>query len=431
MNSLQLTPLPHPVRRTVHLPGCIGYTIRALNIAMLTKGTVKIVNPLKSDDTYAMLTALKELGITIEEEADTFVIHGDIDQVENKEYTIDIRKSGRSCRTLLATLCVIPGTKMLTCEESFKKRPIGDLVDGLRQLGAEITYLEQEGHLPVKITSGHLHPGIVRMKGNMSSQYFSAIMMIAPRVGEIAIEVIGYQSSKPFIDMTIEIMKTFGVSVENKQYKSYEIAGQQIYNNPQMYIVEPETTSASYFLAIAAVTNSTIRILNLGPDSKQGDVRFVDILQKMGCAARINKQERWIEVEGTDQLRGITVSMNDTPDLVPTLAVVAAFAKGTTKITDIGHVRLKETDRISAPKKELEKMGIHAVETHDSLTIDEGQPHGATIHTYGDHRMAMAFAVAGAKIPGIEIQHPDVVNKSFPNFWEKLEEIGIKVERTN
>jgi 3-phosphoshikimate 1-carboxyvinyltransferase len=428
MKQVILSPLKNPITTEILLPGCIGYTIRALNIGAMTKGVVTIKNPLKSDDTYKMVDALKTLGIAVEETENSFIVKGDVSDIKETQFTIDIGLSGRTARSILALLCIVPGEKIVTCSEPFKKRPIGELVDGLRQLGAKITYKEKEGYLPIKITSSKLKPGTISIKGANSSQYFSAIMMIAPLVGEITINVIGEQSSKPFIDMTLAIMKNFAITVNNNNYRQYKISRGQQYKNPETYYVEPEATSASYFFAIAAITNSTMKILHLNPNSAQGDIRFADILEKMGCQVKKNNDENWIEVTGTEHLQGIAVDLNDTPDIVPTLAIVGAFAKGKTTMTNIEHVRLKETDRIQSPAIELQKMAIKTDVTKDSLTIHGGHPKSATIETYHDHRMAMAFAVAGCKIEGIRINNPEVVSKSFPEFWEKLIEIGIGVK---
>jgi 3-phosphoshikimate 1-carboxyvinyltransferase len=426
MNKLQIVPLKEPITADVNLPGSLSYTIRAMALAAMTKGTVKIINPLKSDDTYAMLAALQTLGIKNEEEEDAFIIYGDVSDVKENDYTINIRLSGRTARMLLAILCIVPGTKILTCEEGFKKRPMKDLVEGLRQLGANIIYLDHEGHLPVKITSNKLTPGIVQMKGNMSSQYFSAIMMIAPLVGEITISVIGEQASKPFIDITIEAMEKFGAIVINENYHSYRIPFIQKYKSTEYY-VEADATAASYFWGIAAVTKSKVTVKNVSTESKQGDVKFVEILEKMGCTVTANDSH--ISVQGNEILNGISVNMNHLPDVVPTLAVIAAFAKGETHITGLDHLKGKESDRIEAPKTELAKMGIIASSTNNTLTVKGGLPKGAEIDTYGDHRIAMAFAVAGAKINGVIINKPDVVSKSFPDFWDTLEEVGIKTKK--
>lgn len=425
MNKLQLVPLEEPVTAEVALPGSLSYTIRALALAAMTKGIVHINHPLKSDDTYAMLASLQTLGIKCEEEEDAFVVFGDLSDVIDQEYTINIRLSGRAARTLLGILCIVPGTKTLTCSDPFKKRPMKDLVEGLRQLGAKIEYLEDDGHLPVKITSSKLQTGHVSMEGTMSSQYFSTLMMIAPMIGEVSIDVLGEQASKPFIDITIEAMQRFGITVFNNNYQSYKIPAGQTYT-AKTYTVEADATAASYFWGIAAVTGSTITVKNVSPESKQGDVKFVEILEKMGCT--ITADESGITVQGNEPLVGVTVDMNHLPDVVPTLAVVASFAKGTTTITGLGHLKGKESDRIEAPKEELTKLGVTISSTENSLTIQESTPGSAEVQTHGDHRIAMSLAIVGAKIPGLVIHNPEVVSKSFPEFWGTIEELGIKTK---
>ena len=428
MKTIKIYPLPKPIQAEVTIPGSLSYTIRALNLAAMTQESVKIINPVKSDDSYAMVKILQTLGIDVEEGENYFQVNGSISDVVDKEYILDVNISGRTARTVLALLTVTPGTKVLICKEEFKNRPIADLVDGLRQLGASIEYLEQEGHLPVRIISDKLHSGIIKMKGNISSQYFSAIIMIAPLIGDVTIEVLGKQASKPFIDVTIDTMHDFGVEVVNENYQRYHIKTPQHYKSPGEYTVEVDAIAASYFWAIAALTQSKIKVLHLSPDSKQGDVHFADLLEQMGCKVKKNSKDCWIEVEGILLLNSIIVDMNHMPDTVPTLAVVAAFAKGITYITGLEHLKVKESDRLEAPKNELRKMEIQTKATTDSLDIEGGSPYGAVIDTYGDHRIAMAFAVAGSRIPGIEIQNPNVVNKSFPNFWKTLQKIGIQLE---
>lgn len=434
MDRIEIIPLKKPLDASINLPGCLSYTIRAMALAAMTPSSngaslrgVKIVNPSKSDDTYAMFNAFKTLGIRLEEGVDFFVIEGNLQDVKEADYEVNSGISGRSARTLLAMLCLVPGTKILTCAEGFKKRPVGDLVDGLSQLGARIEYLENEGYLPVKIISSKLNSGKIKLKGEISSQFVSAILMIAPLVGDIEIEAEGKQASKPFVDMTIESMGSFGVRVRNDSYQKYYVGGGQAYSK-DIYIVEPDAISASYFWSIAALTQSRIKILNLSSKSRQGDVRYADILGKMGCIVR--EDSEGIEVGGTGVLRGVNVDMSNMPDTVQTLAVTAGFAEGKTVIEGIRNLKFKETDRIEAPRRELEKMEVKAESTTDSLTIIGGNAHGAVIDTYGDHRMAMAFAVAGTRIPGVIINDPDVVSKSFPGFWKKLEEIGVGIERS-
>lgn len=420
MKTIRIDPLLKPIQKKIILPGSLSISIRALIIASLIKGKVKLVNPLKSDDTYALVKALKVLGVDIKGGRNHFNVLGSIEDVKEKDYELNINLSGRSARMLLGLLCIVPGRKILTCAKEFKKRPIKDLVDALNSLGADIRYLEKKGHLPLQINSSTLYPGKVKMNGRISSQYFSTIMLIAPMVGSIEIDVLGTQVSKSFIDITINIMKKFGVEVLNKRYKQYVVENGQHYQNPGPLLIEPDATSASYFFAIAALTKSSIRILHLSPNSAQGDVRFVDILEKMGCVVIKNNEKKWIEVKGTDTLKAIEENMIDNPDIVQTLAIVAAFAKGKTRLRGIEHLKLKETDRITAVKKELSKMGIKVSASKDSLTIIGGNPKGVSIETYGDHRMAMAFAVVGTKIKNMVIKNPEVVSKSFPSFWKEL-----------
>ena len=425
MSTVTIIPVPKPITASVTIPGSLSYTIRALNLAAMTDGTVTIHNPLYSDDTDAMMNALETLGITVSRNEDTVLVEGSIKDVQHKEYLIDINISGRTARSLLGLLCIAPGTKTVTCQPGFKKRPIGELVLGLRQLGAHIEYLEKEGFLPVKIYQKELKPGTVTMKGSISSQFFSSIMMIAPLIGEISIIVKGNQTSKSFIDVTIETMKAFGVDVTNNNYQKYLIPGGQKYTASE-FIVEADAIAAGYFWGIAAVTGSTITVQNLPPTSKQGDVGFAEILHKMGCT--VEKTTNTITVTGPQKLTPITANMNTMPDSAQTLAVLAAFADGTTTIEGLDNLRIKETDRIKAPETELKKMNIQTSSTHDSFTVTGGKPTGASIETYGDHRMAMSFAIAGTAIPGVTILESEVVSKSFPLFWDVLKKLGISIQ---
>ncbi len=425
MKSVTIIPLSHPITAAVAIPGSLSYTIRALNLAAMTEGSVTIHNPLFSDDTEAMMDALETLGIGLTRSSEKVVVEGSVNDVLESDYTIDINLSGRTARSLLGLLCIVRGTKTVICKPGFKKRPVGELVNGLRQLGAQIEYLEKEGYLPLKILSENLTPGIITMKGSISSQFFSSIMMIAPFIGEVTIQIEGDQTSKPFIDVTIETMQQFGVSVKNSLYRTYTVAADQKYTATD-FIVEADAIAAGYFWGIAALTGSTINVLNLPSQSRQGDIAFADVLEKMGCT--VEKKLDSIVVSGPQKLHGITVDMNSMPDSAQTLAVIAAFAKGTTTITGLDNLRIKETDRIKAPETELKKMGVQTSSSHDTLTIEGGTPHGAVIETYGDHRMAMSFAITGTKIPGVSILDAAVVSKSFPTFWEVLRTLGISLQ---
>ncbi|MBI5456898.1 3-phosphoshikimate 1-carboxyvinyltransferase [Candidatus Kaiserbacteria bacterium] len=425
MANIQIQPLLKPVDASVEIPGSKSYTNRALLMATMCKAPVRILRPLISDDTKAMMRCLKALGIKISEKSDEIHVEGNIGDIKDGAYELDADLSGTTIRFLLALLCVVPGIKTLKGKEGLNKRPIGDLVDGLRQCGAKIEYLEKEGFPPLRISSSTLNPGTIRMKGDVSSQFFSAILMIAPMIGEITIEVEGEQISKPYIAMTIDTMSRFGVPVANYEYKSYHIFGSQVYQASE-YTVEGDASSASYFAAIAALTRSTITVMNVNPQSAQADIRFFELLADMGNEVTYEKDA--ITVHGTG-VKPMEVSMEDCPDQAQTMAVLAAFADGVTKISGVRSLRVKETERVKAVEKELEKMGIRTESTEDTLTIYGGDPKPAAIDTYGDHRMAMAFAVAGAKLDGMVINDPGVVSKTFPLFWDKLESIGIKLDR--
>lgn len=427
MKAISIQPLEKPIKSELTIPGSKSYTNRSLLLAALTKGTVNIVNPLISDDTKALIGCLKNLGIKVSESSKYITVEGDIYSIKDRTYRLNAYLSGTTIRFMLALSTIIPGVKTLFGKERLNKRPIGDLVDGLRQLSAKIDYLKKEGCPPIKVLSSKLNPGTIKIKGSISSQYISAILMIAPLIGEVTIEIIGNQISKPYIDMTIDTMKQFGVAVSNENYRRYKVLSGQTYEISE-YIVEGDYSSASYFFAIAVLTKSTITVKNLNPESAQADIRLLKILEKMGGKIIYGKNQITVVGKG---IKPLSVNMEDCPDQIQTLAVLAAFAKGNTKISGVQSLRVKETNRILALKKELKKMRISVTSTKTTLTIHGGSPNAASIETYGDHRMAMSFAIAGTKMPGMKIIDPDVVNKTFPSFWEKLKTLrgGITEEK--
>lgn len=423
MKTYELTPLSKPLVQSISVPGSKSYTNRALILAALTKGTVTIKIPLFSDDTKAMISCLQSLGIAIEIKDDEIIVSGDISRIKDQEFTLNAHLSGTTIRFITALSCLIPGIKLITGEEGLNKRPIEPLIDSLKQLGAEITYQENDGYPPINISSSNLKGGITEIRGDVSSQYLSALLMIAPVIGDITIHVTGEQISKPYIDMTIASMKNFGVSVINNNYQQYKIVEQQY--KAHEYVVEGDYSSAGYFFAIAALTKSTITVENLHPDSVQADKELLTILKDMGNQVAFS--DNTVTIIG-NQIKPVTVSMQSYPDQAQTLAVLAAFANGRTEIRGIKSLRIKETERIKALESELGKMGIKTESTEDSLVIYGGNPKPAVIETYGDHRMAMAFAIAGSKLPEMKINNPDVVTKTFPSFWEKVEKVGIGVK---
>lgn len=426
MKILEIKPLRKKIIAQVKIPASKSYTNRALFIAALTEGKTRIINPLISEDTKAMISCLKEIGVKILEKENLIEVSSRVNLKADEIYDLDVNFSGTTMRFLLSLCAVTPGTKILYGKEGLNKRPVADLVDGLTQLGAQIVYLDKKGYPPIKILPSEIKQKTVEIKGSLSSQYISSLLMIGPILGGLKIEVSGKQISKPYIDMTIDIMKKFGVEVSNKQYRKYDIASGQRYI-PKIYHVEGDLSSACYFLALAALTKSTITVKNINTKSKQADIKFVNILKKMGNKITFGKEKITVNGKG---VRSLNVDMEDCPDQVQTLAVLAAFAKGVTRISGISSLRIKETDRVSALRAQLKKMAIKTTATKNVLTIEGGNPQAAEIATYGDHRMVMSFALTGAKIPGMLISDPDCVNKTFPEFWKKLNSAGVKTKIT-
>lgn len=425
MKQIKLFPLKQQVTKTIEIPGSKSYTNRALLMAALTENPVSIKNPLKSDDTIAMVICLKTLGIEVIETEKEILVKGSYKDVKDCEYNLNADLAATAIRFLLPLLCIVPGSKTLQGKEGLNKRPIGELVNGLRQLEATIEYGEKEGYPPLKITSSKLESNTVHMKGDVSSQFFSALFMISPIIGGLKLTVDGVQISKPYIDMTIDTMKKFGIDVINDNYETYTIEKKQSYDCHE-YTVEGDFSSAGYFIAIAALTKSTLTLKNLNPDSLQADKEMLSVVEKMG--SKITSGNNKITIVGNGVVP-IAVDMIDFPDQAQTVATLAAFADGKTVLKGLQSLHVKETDRLKASETELNKMEIKTESTFDTLTIFGEKPKPATIDTYGDQRTAMSFAVAGAKIDGLIINDPDVVNKTFPEFWNKLEELGIKIER--
>jgi 3-phosphoshikimate 1-carboxyvinyltransferase/3-dehydroquinate synthase len=396
----------HPIR----IPGSKSYTNRALILAALTKGPVHLKAPLYSDDTEAMIDCLRSLGLKVETKPDEIIVYDDISCIKEQTHHLFARDSGTTYRFMLALLCIVPGTKILKGSRRLIERPIQELIDALRHLGAHIEPHE-EG---LKIGSRCLLGSSVTLKGDRSSQFCSALLMIAPLLPEgLTIYHATPQISKPYIDMTIHCMRRWGITIEEKVH--YHINPQSYHC--QEYLIEGDYSSAAYFFAIAAIRKIQLTIANLNPNSLQADRKFLSLLEKMGN--EIIYGENQVTVQGKG-LKPLEIDMEDCPDQVMTIAVLGAFANGTTTITGIRSLRLKESERVIALKNELSKMGIQTDETENSLTIYGGAPKAAVIDTYNDHRIAMSFAVAKMHLSDIDIRHQEVVKKTFPTFWETL-----------
>jgi 3-phosphoshikimate 1-carboxyvinyltransferase len=402
------------VHATLTLPGSKSYTHRALVAASLADGESLLTNALDAEDTRLTAQALERLGAQIDWREDGVRVQGAGGRWQPVFGPIYLGNSGTSMRFLTALAALGQGEYRLTGSPRLCERPQGELLEALAQLGVK-AHAERGDGCPPVLVHGGLQGGKARLSGSISSQYLSALLFIAPLApqgGEI--EITGDLVSRPYVDLTLEVLGDFGISYYRQGYRYFHLPGEQRYL-PQDYAIEADASSASYFWAAAALTGGRVTITNLSFDSCQGDVGFVKVLERLGC--RISSGKEGLTVEG-GPLQGVEVDMAAMPDLVPTLAVLAAFAQGDTVITGVAHLRHKESDRLATVATELGKMEITARETADGLVITGGQPRGAMIDTYQDHRLAMSFAVAGLKAPGTVIRDPDCVAKSFPEFWD-------------
>ncbi|MDI6761951.1 MAG: 3-phosphoshikimate 1-carboxyvinyltransferase [Thermodesulfobacteriota bacterium] len=411
---IQIRPLAD-LDATVTIPGSKSFTHRALIVSALGEGESVLIHALRSEDTEYTVQALKRLGIQIFLEGDRLHVLGEGGRLKQEEGEIFIGNSGTSMRFLTALVALKKGTTLLDGNERMRKRPMADLLEGLRALGVKAYFREGNDCPPVMIESQGLLGGKATIRGEESSQFLSGLLMVAPYAQEdVTLEVTGHLASRPYVDITCEVMRDFGVRVHRDGNRFFSVKAGQRYH-PRRYFVEGDASHASYFFSAAAVTRGKVRVKNFRPDSIQGDSGFLNILERMGC--EVLRGDEWAEVHGKE-LKGIEVDMNEMPDLVPTLAVTSAFACGKTLIKNIGHLRLKESDRIGVLARELSRIGIQVEEGEDWLKIEGGRGHGAEIDPHNDHRIAMSFAIAGLVIPGIRIKEPQCVKKSFPDFWE-------------
>jgi 3-phosphoshikimate 1-carboxyvinyltransferase len=405
---------------SVTLPGSKSYTHRMLIAAALAKGTSKLKDGLDSEDIDHTRTALSCMGISINGTPDCLVVSGGAGRMSPYSPEIHLGNSGTSMRLLTAVAALGQGPYVLTGTGRMQERPIDDLVLGLTQLGVHATCLKGNGCPPVEIRGNHPEGGSVDLKCGTSSQFLSAVLLISPYLKNGSdIHVVEGPVSKPYIDITVDVMNRFGVSVEREAYHRFRVKGEQCYRAVDIS-VPPDASQAGYFWAAGAITGAAVTVRGIGRESLQGDAGFTKVLADMGC--RVALTDDGLTVKGGG-LRGISVDMGNMPDLVPTLAVVAAFAHGATQITNISHLRAKESDRIRTTATELKKMGIRVEEAPSALTVWGGPAVGADIDTYDDHRIAMSFAVAGLRVPGVRIKDEHCVSKSFPKFWEVFESL--------
>jgi 3-phosphoshikimate 1-carboxyvinyltransferase len=422
MDALEIQPIEGPLNADVTVPGSKSITNRALLVAALAEGESSLTGALFSEDTDHMADALRALGIHVDANPgrSSFAIRGAGGRIPALRADLYAGNSGTAARFLTAAVGLGQGTYTLDGTPRMRERPIQDLLDGLRSLGVNAYSKEGNGCPPVVVEASGIRGGPTVMPGSRSSQYFTALLLAAPYAEkDVDIRVEGDLVSKPYIDITISVMRAFGVEVRNDGYARFVVGAGQRYR-AQDYLIEPDASNASYFLAAAALCGGRVRVHGLSPASAQGDARFADVLERMGC--EVHKDADGIEVVGPERLTGIDVDMNAMPDMVLTLAPIAPFASGPVAIRNVANLRIKETDRISALATELQKLGVRVEAREDGLTVHPTDRLGSgELDTYDDHRMAMGLSLIGLAAPGIVIRNPECVAKTFPGFFEHLE----------
>ncbi len=429
MNFLDLPPLRGACGR-VRLPGSKSISNRVLLLAALAEGETEIRDLLASDDVDRMLDALRQLGVEWRREGEHYFVTGAGGAFPVKAAELFLGNAGTAFRPLTAALALSGGEYRLFGVARMHERPIGDLVEALRQIGADIAYTAVEGYPPLRIGPATIRSGgVVRVRGDVSSQYLTALLMALPLTGvETVIEVVGELISKPYIAITLESMARFGIVVERDGWSRFVVPGNTRYRSPGVVFVEGDASSASYFLAAGAIGGGPVRVEGVGRDSIQGDVRFAEALAQLG--ARIEIGENWIEARApaSGRLRAFDLDLNHIPDAAMTLAVAALFADGPSVLRNIASWRVKETDRIAAMATELRKVGAEVEEGVDRLRIvPPAQLRSAVIDTYDDHRMAMCFSLVSLGGQSVRINDPACVNKTFPGYFAVFSEVADPV----
>lgn len=421
MEQLTLQPVSS-VTGEVNVPGSKSLSNRALLLAALASGETTLTNLLDSDDIRHMLKALSQLGVSyaLSDDKTRCTVQGLGGAFAHEApLSLFLGNAGTAMRPLCAALAASGVNLELTGEPRMEERPIGDLVDSLRQAGADITYLKNDGYPPLQIKGSALNGGEIEVDGSVSSQFLTALLMAAPLFTQDShINIKGELVSKPYIDITLDTMARFGITVENHDYASFVVRGNQTYQSPGQFMVEGDASSASYFLAAGAIKGGTVKVTGIGKNSIQGDIRFAEVLEAMGAA--VNWQDEYIEVTGAP-LKGVDMDMNHIPDAAMTIATTALFAQGPTVIRNIYNWRVKETDRLYAMATELRKLGA---------TVDEGEDYihvtpparltHAAIDTYNDHRIAMCFSLVALSDTPVTINDPGCTAKTFPDYFARF-----------
>jgi 3-phosphoshikimate 1-carboxyvinyltransferase len=419
-DPLPIEPLTVPLDAVVRVPGSKSITNRALVCAALAEGTSELLGALEADDTLAMVGGLRALGIEIESDwaDERLVVHGCGGRPASDLALVDARLSGTTARFLVPVAALGSGTTRVDGGLGLRARPMGPVADAVRALGGRARDVGEPGHLPVEVHDGPIAGGRVELPGDASSQFLSGLLLAGPgmRTG-LTVHLTTDLVSRPYVDMTCAVMAAFGVEVEHPDDRTWVV--QPGAYRATTYAIEPDASAASYPFAAAAICGGTVTVDGLGSASLQGDLELVSHLAAMGAV--VERTPDRTTVRGDGPLIGIEADLSQLSDVAQTLAVTAAFATSTTRVTGIGFIREKETDRVGNVVAELRRAGIEAIEEPDGYTIEPGPVRPATIETYGDHRMAMAFALLGLRAPGIRIVDPGCVAKTFPGYWALLD----------
>lgn len=413
-----IEPCLHPIHATVHVPGSKSITNRALICAALARGESVLRGASDSEDTALLCNGLNQLGVLVRRTGDELVVSGTGGKLYAPKFPIPVGNAGTTFRFLLSLAALAHGTTLFEMHERMAERPVADLLDALAMLGVRV---EEKGAGRYAVQGGGLSGGVVRLQSSKSSQFLSSLLMVAPfATSSLQIEVVGRPVSASYIELTLQVMRQFGAKVERDANDWFLVHEGQRYR-PSELDVEADASSAGYFFAAAALCGGEVVVRDLSLHSLQADAQFPFVLEEIGCS--VCEDDGGVRVRGDGRLRGIAVDMNAMPDAVPTLAVLAAFASGPTRISNIAHLRHKESDRIAALETEVRKLGATVRASDDALEIHPAPLRGGLIETYNDHRLAMSFALAGLRIPGIEIENPQCVRKSFPGFWQEFEKL--------
>ncbi|OJF70825.1 3-phosphoshikimate 1-carboxyvinyltransferase [Alteromonas sp. V450] len=421
MEQLTLDPIAK-VSGEVNVPGSKSLSNRALLLAALAEGETELTNLLDSEDIEHMLNALTKLGISyrLSEDKTLCIVQGNGGAFNVAEpLELFLGNAGTAMRPLCAALAASNVDTVLTGEPRMEERPIGDLVDALLEADADVTYLKNEGYPPLQIKGKTLSGGEMSVDGSVSSQFLTALLMAAPLFsGDVTIRIKGELVSKPYIDITLDTMEKFGVTVENDNYQTFTVSGDAKYIAPGKFMVEGDASSASYFLAAGAIKGGTVRVTGIGQNSIQGDIRFADVLEAMG--AKVVWNDEYVEITGAP-LKGVNMDMNHIPDAAMTIATTALFAEGPTTMTNIYNWRVKETDRLAAMSTELQKLGAKVEEGHDYIKVwpTDSLKH-AEIDTYNDHRIAMCFSLVALSDTPVTINDPGCTRKTFPDYFTRF-----------